>query len=526
METFDRLLWWLLYVAAALALGHALLFLSGTPAAVVPALLILGFLVRIALLNRRLQARVEELRSSRQRLVAAQDDERRRLERNLHDGAQQQLVALAVRLRLAEQVFDRDPAEGKQMLDQLQGEVNDALQNLRDLARGIFPPLLSDRGLAAALMARVEKSTVPVELQATGIGRYPQEVEAAAYFCCLEALQNVAKYANASHVSVRLEAGDGQLRFEVLDDGKGFEPATTARGAGLQNMADRVEALGGSLDLRSQPGRGTRVRGRIPAQATEVVGAPRRPQIDEPAVGRAPVEPIAKQGDETARAEGAPHMTTTVGSRSPEARRLDVLAILGIVGPGLFTAAVVLQEIFRSDRSPFDNYISEYAVGRYGSVQVAAFFALAVGSLSLAAGLRMATRDLRGSRLGSSLLALMSIGVFLAGVFTADLRNQGRPPTAEGTMHLAVSIPTFILAIVVIFVFARTFRRDERWASLGPASLALGAVCLVALVASDVVIVQRVFVGALVSWLVLTALRLRSVATGADGYRAANQAVS
>jgi signal transduction histidine kinase/hypothetical membrane protein len=515
MKTFDRVLWWLLYLAAALALGHALLFLSGVPAAIVPALLILVFLIRIAFLNRRLQARVEELRSSRQRLVTAQDNERRRLERNLHDGAQQQLVALAVKLRLVEQVIDRDAAEAKLMLEQLHGDVNDALQNLRDLARGIFPPLLADRGLAAALGAQVGKSTVPVELKATGVGRYPQDVEAAAYFCCLEALQNVAKYAHASLVTIRLEAGGGQLRFEVLDDGVGFEPTTTARGAGLQNMADRVEALGGTLDLRSQPGRGTRLIGRIPAQPTKLVQTASRPRIDEPPVGRAPAEPMAQQGDEPARAEAAPPLTTTVGSGTREARRLDVLAVLGIIGPALFTTAVVLQEILRSDRSPFHNYISEYAVGRYGYVQGAAFFSLGLGSFALAVGLGIATRDLRGSRLGSTLLVLMSIGVVLAGVFSADLRSQGGPPTAEGTMHLAVSIPTFILAIVVIFVFARTFTKDERWASLGPTSLALGTVCSVALVASDVVIVQRVFVGALISWLVLTAIRLRSVATGA-----------
>lgn len=204
--------------------------------------------------------------------------------------------------------------------------------------------------------------------------------------------------------------------------------------------------------------------------------------------------------------------TTTAGLRSREAGLVEVLAVLGIIGPGLFAAAVVLQEIFRSDRSPFHNYISEYAVGRYGYVQVAAFFALGLGSLALAAGLRRATRDLRGSRLGSSLLALMGIGILLAGVFTADL--QGQPPTAEGTIHAAASVPTFIIAIVVIFVFARTFMRGERWTSLGWASLALGTVCLVAFVNLDIVIVQRVFVGALISWLILTAIRLRSVATG------------
>lgn len=207
---------------------------------------------------------IEELRASRQRLVAAQDEERRRIERNLHDGAQQQLVALAVRLRLAEQMADRDPAKAKEMLGQLQGETNDALENLRDLARGIYPPLLADKGLAAALESQARKSPVPTEMVADGVGRFPQEVETAVYFCTLEALQNVAKYANATHATVRLSAGDQGLSFEVSDDGVGFDPSTTGYGTGLQGMADRLDAIGGTLHVRSAPNRGTTVTGRVP----------------------------------------------------------------------------------------------------------------------------------------------------------------------------------------------------------------------------------------------------------------------
>jgi signal transduction histidine kinase len=206
---------------------------------------------------------IEELRASRQRIVAAQDDERRRLERNIHDGAQQQLVALAVKLRLLEQLARRDPERAAATAAQLQAEATEALEDLRDLARGIYPPLLADRGLVAALEAQARKSTVPVTISPDGLGRYAAEVESAVYFCCLEALQNVAKYAEATRAEVRLAVDDGELAFEVVDDGVGFDPAT-ALGSGLQGMADRLEALGGRLDVGSTLGGGTTVRGRVP----------------------------------------------------------------------------------------------------------------------------------------------------------------------------------------------------------------------------------------------------------------------
>ncbi|HSJ51987.1 MAG TPA: histidine kinase [Actinomycetota bacterium] len=209
---------------------------------------------------------IEELRESRRRIVAAVDEGRRRLERNIHDGAQQQLVALAVKLRLAEGAIDRDPAAAKGLLGQLQHEANDALENLRDLARGIYPPLLADKGLAAAVEAQVRKLPMAVRVTPDGLGRYPQEVEAGIYFCVLEALQNVAKYAQASTVDVEMRESDGRLWFAVRDDGVGFDPGAAARGTGLQSMEDRIEAVGGSFRLESAPGRGTTVTGVVPVE--------------------------------------------------------------------------------------------------------------------------------------------------------------------------------------------------------------------------------------------------------------------
>jgi signal transduction histidine kinase len=223
-----------------------------------------GLVLRNVRLTEELRANLEELHASRQRLVAAQDEERRRLERNLHDGAQQELVALAVKLRLARQLADRDVARTKEMLGQLQDDATSALENLRDLARGIYPPLLADRGLAAALEAQARKAPVPTAVHAQQVDRYPQDVEAATYFCCLEALQNIAKYAHATHVDIDLGSDDGTLMFRITDDGAGFDPAVTARGAGLQNMTDRLASLDGDLHIDSAPGRGTTIEGRLP----------------------------------------------------------------------------------------------------------------------------------------------------------------------------------------------------------------------------------------------------------------------
>jgi signal transduction histidine kinase len=211
---------------------------------------------------------IEELRASRQRLVAAQDQERRKLERDLHDGAQQQLVALAVQLKLARTMLDRDPARAGDLLDAVQGAATGALEDLRDLARGIYPPLLADKGLPAALEAQARKSPLPVTIESDAIGRYPQQVESAVYFCTLEALNNVAKYAKASRVTLSLAQTDGHLTFSVVDDGRGFDPAATGYGTGLQGMADRLDAIGGTLEVRSAPADGTTVTGRVPVRGS------------------------------------------------------------------------------------------------------------------------------------------------------------------------------------------------------------------------------------------------------------------
>jgi signal transduction histidine kinase len=232
-----------------------------------------GLVLKNVGLTADLQARLEELRASRQRLVSAQDEERRRLERNLHDGAQQHLVALKVKLGLAEMLMARDPEKAKATLAQLKGDADEALETLRDLARGIYPPLLAEKGLAVALESQARKATVPVVVKAEGIPRYPQDVEAAVYFCVLEALQNIQKYARASHVTVRVREEENALSFEVVDDGAGFDTATTAKGSGLTNMADRLDALGGSVSVHSSPGHGTRLVATVPVPVSAAVPA-------------------------------------------------------------------------------------------------------------------------------------------------------------------------------------------------------------------------------------------------------------
>jgi signal transduction histidine kinase len=227
-------------------------------------------------LDSALQASLDEVRrqaqalqESRARIVAASDAARRRLERNLHDGAQQHLVALAVKVRLVRQLTDRDPAKAAAMLEELAGDVEDTLQELRDLAHGIYPPLLADKGLPEALASAARRATLPVTVEAAGIGRFPADVEAAVYFCCLEALQNAGKHAGeGATITIRVWEEEHGLLFDVADTGAGFDVAQRGSGSGFSNMADRLGAIGGSLRVESALGQGTHIHGTIPVQAT------------------------------------------------------------------------------------------------------------------------------------------------------------------------------------------------------------------------------------------------------------------
>jgi signal transduction histidine kinase len=206
----------------------------------------------------------DALRESRARIVASGDAERRRVERNLHDGAQQHLVALAVNLRLTKDIIVDDPEAGVEMLDQLAVEVQETIQELRELAHGIYPPLLVDSGLVEALKASANRNPLPVDIVAEGIGRYSSETEAAVYFCCLEALQNAAKHAPDAEVEVRLWEESGGLLFTVTDNGPGYDAAVAQRGHGYVNMADRLGAIGGTVRWESEIGKGSVVRGSVP----------------------------------------------------------------------------------------------------------------------------------------------------------------------------------------------------------------------------------------------------------------------
>ena len=226
----------------------------------------------------QLADQAQELRASRQRIVAAQHAERRRLERDLHDGAQQQLVAIAVTARLAREVLGTTPTAAAGLLDDISAQSTEALQTLRDLARGIFPPLLADRGLVTALRAHLAKSSPGVQLEAAPslVGtRFAAPIEAAVYFCCLEALQNAAKHATHAPVKVRLAEEEGWLAFSVHDEGPGFDKETLVRGTGLHSMADRLGAVDGIFSVESTPGGPTLVSGRVPVRtASEGMPAP------------------------------------------------------------------------------------------------------------------------------------------------------------------------------------------------------------------------------------------------------------
>jgi signal transduction histidine kinase len=222
----------------------------------------------VVLENQRLAAEAEaamrELQRSRARIVAGAEQERRRIERDLHDGAQQRLVALRIELELAENLVREDPERGAARLRDLERDVDEALEELRALAHGVYPPVLADRGLDEAIRAVALRSAIRVDLVSHDVGRYSTEVEAAVYFCVLEAIQNVQKHAKgARRVVVSLDGGTGaELRFGVRDDGAGR--AVLDEGAGITNMRDRLGAVGGEVDVVSRPGVGTLVRGRAP----------------------------------------------------------------------------------------------------------------------------------------------------------------------------------------------------------------------------------------------------------------------
>jgi signal transduction histidine kinase len=223
----------------------------------------------MALDNHRLVAEVESslqaLQASRARLLASADEERRRIERDLHDGAQQRLVGLRIKLELAEELIVTDPVGGRALLHEIGDETVGALEEVRSLAHGVYPPLLAQRGLREAIHEATRRSPVPARLDARSVQRYDRSVESAVYFCCMEALQNVAKHASGATQIVVTLRDDGALRFEIRDDGAGFESQIVA-GAGLANMRDRIEAVGGELTLVSTPGMGTRVVGSVPGE--------------------------------------------------------------------------------------------------------------------------------------------------------------------------------------------------------------------------------------------------------------------
>jgi PAS domain S-box-containing protein len=216
-------------------------------------------------LNDELHARLADLAASRARIVTAGDVERRRLERNLHDGAQQRLVTLALSLQVARAKLDSDPAAARATLTGAAEELTLALDELRELARGLHPAVLSDRGLRAAVEMLAGRAPVPVEIAALPEGRLPEPVEAAAYYLIAEALTNVAKYARATVVHVRVARSGSGVLVEVSDDGAGG--ADPDSGSGLRGLADRVEALGGSLAVESPAGAGTTLRADIPVEA-------------------------------------------------------------------------------------------------------------------------------------------------------------------------------------------------------------------------------------------------------------------
>lgn len=250
-------LWWV----------NALVIAASLP----PGVAVVVFLVRDA--YTRLQEQSRQLVESRLRIVEVADATRRGIERDLHDGAQQRLLAMSVTVERARKELKAGRHEGAAaLLGQLAADNREILVELRELARGIYPPLLTERGLVAAVQSTARRSAVPVTLDVDGVGRESQQVEAAAYFCILEALTNAAKHAGASQVLVTLR-GDPHLSFSVTDDGRGFDRDAIGAG-GLLGMEARVQAAGGRLHLRTAPGEGTTLVGEFPPAGSGALGSP------------------------------------------------------------------------------------------------------------------------------------------------------------------------------------------------------------------------------------------------------------
>jgi len=226
-----------------------------------------GDIAGAALENQRLalalDASLNEVEESRLRIASAADDARRRIEQDLHDGAQQSLVTLRVRLELAAERLHEDPSLGAEALRSLGDEVDQINDEVRSLASGIYPSLLTGSGLVEALRSVALRAPVAVNVTPDHVGRYPAAVESAVYFTCLEALQNATKHAKATRVDIHLADDEGKLRFSVVDDGQGFDPRSGSSGAGLTSMRDRIATVGGTVAICSVPGRGTSVSGEV-----------------------------------------------------------------------------------------------------------------------------------------------------------------------------------------------------------------------------------------------------------------------
>jgi signal transduction histidine kinase len=235
----------------------------------------MGLALRNRTVTATLERRVVELRQSRRRLVAVQDATRRRIERDLHDGSQQQLVALRVKLALACTIAEKAGTSGT--LGALRRLVEDAdrvVEGMREFARGVYPPLLEAEGLCPVVAAQARRAALPVAVKTDGLGRYDREIESTVNVCVTEALRNVLRHAGAGSAWVTVAESDGGVAFEIGDDGRGFDVATTPRRAGLTNLADRVAALAGTFSVSSTPGAGTTVTGTIPVAATGAAAEP------------------------------------------------------------------------------------------------------------------------------------------------------------------------------------------------------------------------------------------------------------